>query len=105
METITRWVNYFKKKADRAFDELSSELSENRTILVWVFSLAFLALVFYTAVNNPLSHNTSIMTLGSIVGTCFSCWVVVGSSERKERMKLDASVDMSEEEQEEASGD
>ena len=63
---------YIAAKADRAFDLLTKELSQNRTVLVWIYSAAFLALVFYTAVTNEKSQATSIMTLGGIVGTCFS---------------------------------
>jgi len=78
---LTAAFQYVWSKSDRFADQITAELSQNRTLLVWIYSAAFLALVFYTAVDNPDSHNTAIMTLGGIVATCFTSWVVAGSYE------------------------
>lgn len=107
METILGWASYLKKKADRAFDDLTKELGDNRAILNWVYACAYLALIFYCVINNPLSHNTAIMTTGGIIGTIFSVYVLGGSYEKVQRMRCEAehAADMTEEEQEEAAGD
>lgn len=83
-----RSASYFWSKADRAIDRFTRELGEHRTWLAWAYSAAFLALVFYTATTNKNSHNTSIMTLGSIVAAVFSTYVLSGSYERVSKMRM-----------------
>jgi lipopolysaccharide export LptBFGC system permease protein LptF len=85
-------------KINTFLDRMTAELAENRTLLVWLYSLAFLALVFYTAVVNPLSHNTSIMTMGGIISVCFSSWVCAGAYEKVCKMRMPMSVDVDESE-------
>lgn len=94
-------MHYLFEKADRAFDGLTGELSQNRILLIWIYSLAFLVLIFYTAVTNKSSHNTAIITVGGIIGTCFSSWVCTSAYVKVHTQKKE----MSEDAQKEASGD
>lgn len=81
-------IRYLGNKVNKAFDQLTTELSQNRTILVWVYSSALLVLISYCVKSNPSSQATAIYTLGGIVGTCFSSWVVAGSYEKVAKMRL-----------------
>jgi uncharacterized membrane protein (DUF485 family) len=55
------------------------DLNQHRTILCWVYSIAYLVLIRYCVLHNPATMNTAIMTTGGVCGTIFSAWVI-GSS-------------------------
>jgi accessory gene regulator protein AgrB len=72
MLKVLRWVGSF-------LNAFFKDLNKHRTILCWVFSIAYLVLIKYCVTSNPSTMNTAIMTTGGIVGTIFSAWVI-GSS-------------------------
>ena len=61
------------------FDTVTKDLNKHRTILCWVYSIAYLVLIKYCVLHNPATMNTAIMTTGGVCGTIFSAWVI-GSS-------------------------
>lgn len=98
--------NYMLGKADRAFDGITRELSDNRVILNWMYCLAYLALIFFCAHDNKESQSAAIYATAGIVGTIFSAWVIGTSYEKVQFMRVESSRPrMTEKEQEEAAGD
>lgn len=92
-ENVTTFLKYLLSKGNRVMDGITAELSENKAILNWIYAAAYLALIFYCAINNSGSHNTAIMTTGGIVGTIFSAYVMSSSYEKVAKMRIDSAVE------------
>jgi hypothetical protein len=84
-------IRWLWARVEPITDGITKELSENRAVLNWIYAAAYLALIFYCAVENQNSHNTAIMTTGGIVGTIFSVYVMAGSYEKVSKMRINSS--------------
>jgi len=68
--------SYLRKTIQSFLDNTTKELKSHRTLLCWLYAIAYLILIHYCIIHNPSTMNTAIMTTGGICGTIFSAWVI-----------------------------
>jgi len=113
IQRMNRLACYVGGRAHHVFEGFTRDLSESRVILNWMYCFAYLALIFYCAVNNPASHNAAIYTTGGIVSTIFTVYILGSSYEKVQKMRNgnghrpaeEIRPEMSEDEQKDAAGD
>lgn len=82
-------VRYLLPKLDKSFDHFTGELSQNKTILCWIYAAAYLALIFFCVTTNPASMTAAIYTTGSLMGTIFASYVLSASYETIAKYRID----------------
>jgi hypothetical protein len=85
---MTKIFSWFGTKLNSLF----KDLNKHRTILCWVYSIAYLVLVYYCVTHNSATMNTAIMTTGGVCGTIFSAWVIGSSHVAATRIQYPVAV-------------
>lgn len=83
-----KFMSWLGQKINSFFDRATQELNQHKTVLCWLYSLAYLVLVRYCVMHNPATMNTAIMTTGGVCGTIFSAWVIGGAHVDATRLKF-----------------
>lgn len=72
----------------KILNAITKRLSEDRTILNWIFAVFYLGLIVFCVYKNKEVMDTAIRSTSMIISIIFSSWVAASSYEKVSQLKL-----------------